>query len=361
MTLNRLLIGTYTPREPEPGVSRGIYEATFDDANGEFTVTGLAAEAQSPAFLTQYGKFVYSVNELDPGRVSAFALTDDGLAFLNTVPTDGAYPCHLAATADWLSVANYSTGSIATFRIDDGVIGERVDFAQHTGAGPNPVRQKSAHAHQTYLATDRDMLVPDLGGDRLYWYRIDATGALVGEPGVTQLAAGTGPRHVERHPTLPVLYVINELGNTIDVLERDPGNPMRILQTVSTLPDDFAGTSTTSEIAVSPDGRFVYGSNRGHDSIVSFAIDEAGRLSEPEYTSTRGAHPRFFTLDPGGRWLLAANQNSDNVVVFALQDGRLRDAVCETGVPRPVCLLFLDPSALNHGIRKFRQRWRSSQ
>ena len=169
-------------------------------------MSGLAAEAQSPAFLTQYGEFIYAVNELDPGRVSAFALTDNGLAFLNSVPTDGAYPCHLAATADWLSVANYSTGSVATFRIDDGAIGQRVDFAQHSGSGPNPIRQKSAHAHQTYLATDCDMLVPDLGNDRLYRYRIDVTGAFVGEPGVTQLAAGAGPRHVERHPTLPILY-----------------------------------------------------------------------------------------------------------------------------------------------------------
>lgn len=341
MTVSRLLIGTYTPREPEPGASKGIYGATFDDATGELTVSGLAAEAQSPAFLTQYGKFVYSVNELDPGRVSAFALTDDGLTFLNTVPTDGAYPCHVAATADWLSVANYSSGSVATFRINDGAIGQRVDFAQHTGSGPNPVRQKSAHAHETYLATDSYMLVPDLGSDRLYSYRIDAAGAFVGEPGVTQLAAGGGPRHVERHPTLPVLYVINELGNTIDVLERDAASPMRILQTVSTLPDDFAGSSTTSEIAISADGRFVYGSNRGHDSIVSFAVDDAGRLSDPDYVSTRGEHPRFFTLDPSGGWLLAANQNSDNVVVFALDEGRLRDVVCETSAPRPVCLLFL--------------------
>ena len=341
MTVNRVLIGTYTPREPEPGGSRGIYEARFDNATGEFTVVGLAADAQSPAFLTQHGKFVYSVNELDPGRVSAFALTDDGLAFLNTVPTDGAYPCHLAATADWLSVANYSTGSVATFRIDDGAIGERVDFAQHIGDGPNPMRQKSAHAHQTYLVTDHDMLVPDLGNDRLYRYRVDTTGAFVGEPGMTQLAAGAGPRHVDHHPTLPIAYVINELGNTIDVLEWDPDNPMRILQTVSTLPDDFAGTSTTSEIVVSSDGRFLYGSNRGHDSIVSFAIDDAGRLSEPEYASTLGAHPRFFTLDTSGRWLLAANQSSDNVVVFALDEGRPRDVVCETGAPRPVCLLFV--------------------
>lgn len=342
MTVSHLLIGTYTPREPEPGASKGIYEATFDGATGELTVSGLAAEAQSPAFLAQHGEFVYSVNELDPGRVSAFALTDDGLAFLNTVPTDGAYPCHVAATAGWLSVANYSTGSVATFRINGGAIGQRVDFAQHTGTGPNPVRQNSAHAHQTYLLTDGDMLVPDLGSDQLYWYRIDAAGAFVGEPGVTQLAAGAGPRHVERHPTLPVLYVINELGNTIDVLERDAHSPMRVLQTVSTLPDGFDGASTTSEIIVSADGRFVYGSNRGHDSIVSFAVDDAGRLSAPEYVSTRGEHPRFFTVDPSGGWLLAANQNSDNVVVFALENGRPRSVVCETAVPRPVCLLFLN-------------------
>ncbi|MDE0056174.1 MAG: beta-propeller fold lactonase family protein, partial [Gammaproteobacteria bacterium] len=149
-------------------------------------------------------------------------------------------------------------------------------------------------------------------------------------------------RHVERHPTLPVLYVINELGNTIDVLERNADSRMRILQTVSTLPEGFDGASTTSEIIVSADGRFVYGSNRGHDSIVSFAVDAAGRLSEPEYASTRGEHPRFFTVDPSGAWLLAANQSSDNVVVFALDKGRPGDVVCETDVPKPVCLLFLN-------------------
>ena len=141
---------------------------------------------------------------------------------------------------------------------------------------------------------------------------------------------------------MPILYVINELGNTIDVLERDAENPMQVLQTVSTLPDGFDGASTTSEIVVSADGGFVYGSNRGHDSIVSLAVDEAGQLSAPEYASTRGEHPRFFTVDPSGEWLLAANQNSDNVVVFALDEGRPRDVVCETGAPKPVCLLFLN-------------------
>ena len=344
MTTDRLLIGTYTPREPKSGESRGIYDASFDNATGEFIVGGLAAEAQSPAFLAQHGKFVYSVNELEQGGVSAFSLRDDGLDFVNAAPTGGAHPCHLAATADWLSVANYSSGSVAVFRITDGAIGERVDFAEHTGDGPNPIRQTRAHAHQTYLLTARDMLVPDLGNDRLYWYRIDATGAFAGEPGVTQLVAGAGPRHVEQHPTLPIAYVINELGNTIDVLECDADSPMRILQTVSTLPDGFADSSTTAEIVVSADGRFVYGSNRGHDSIVSFAIDDAGRLSEPDHASTRGTHPRHFALDPSGRWLLAANQSSDNVVVFALDDGRPVDVVCETCAPKPVCLLFLAPT-----------------
>ena len=344
MTTDRLLIGTYTPREPKSGESRGIYDATFDNATGEFIVGGLAVEAPSPAFLAQHGKFVYSVNELEQGGVSAFSLRDDGLDFVNAVTTGGAHPCHLAATANWLAVANYSSGSIATFRINNGAVGEPIDFAQHTGDGPNPIRQTRAHAHQTYLATDRDMLVPDLGNDRLYWYRVDASGAFAGQPSVTQLVAGAGPRHVERHPTLPILYVINELGNVIDVLECDADNPMRIQQTVSTLPDNFTGTSTTAEIVVSADGRFVYGSNRGHDSIVSFAIDDEGRLSEPHHVSTRGAQPRHFAMDPSGRWLLAANQSSDNVVVFALDDGRPGDVVCEARAPRPVCLLFLAPT-----------------
>lgn len=338
MTINRLLIGTYTPAEHSAGASRGIYHATFDDATGQFNVHGLAAETSSPAFLAQVGDFVYTVNERQQGEVSAFCLREGGLEFVNAVPTGGAYPCHLAATADWLAVANYGSGNLAIFGISDGALGDRIDFAQHTGSGPNPRRQTSAHAHQTYLTSD-GLLVPDLGNDRLYRYRL-ANGAFVGEPSVIQLAPGVGPRHVDRHPTLPILYLINELGNTIDVLGGDD-EALTVQQSVSTLPEGFEGVSTTAEIAVSGDGRFVYGSNRGHDSIVSFAIDNRGRLSQPRHVSTRGGHPRHFAIDPGGQWLLVANQNSNNVVVFGLEDGRLTDAVCESSVPKPVCLHFL--------------------
>ncbi len=341
MTIDRLLIGTYTPKPAEhgAGASRGIYHATFDDATGQFNVEGLAAETSSPAFLAQAGEFVYAVNEQEKGQVSAFCLREDGLEFVNAVPTGGVYPCHLAMSADWLAVANYGSGNLATFDISDGALGDRIDFAQHTGSGPNPQRQTRAHAHQTYL-TSAGMLVPDLGSDRLYRYRVDAKGTFVGEPSVTQFAPGAGPRHVESHPTLPILYLINELGNTINVLGGDAG-ALTVQQSVSTLPEDFEGKSTTAEIAVSADGRFVYGSNRGHDSIVSFAVDDTGRLSEPRHVSTGGSHPRHFAIDPSDQWLLVANQNSNNVVVFALQNGRPTDVVCESSAPKPVCLHFL--------------------
>ena len=339
MTIDRLLIGTYTLAEHSARASRGIYHATFDDATGQFNMRGLAAKTSSPSFLAQVGEFVYAVNEQEKGQVSAFRLRDDDLEFVNAVPTAGVYPCHLAATPDWLAVANYGSGNLAIFEVNDGALGERVDFVQHTGSGPNGQRQTKAHAHQAYLTSD-GMLVPDLGSDRLYRYRVDVKGAFVGAPSVTQLAAGAGPRHVERHPALPILYLINELGNTIDVLGGD-GDALTVQQSVSTLPEGFEGVSTTAEIAVSADGRFVYGSNRGHDSIISFAVDDSGRLSEPKHMSTRGTHPRHFAIDPSGQWLLVANQNSNNVVVFALENGRPAEVVCESAAPKPVCLHFL--------------------
>jgi len=336
MAINRLLIGTYTPSEYSPGKSRGIYHATFDDVSGEFKVLELAAETLSPAFLVQQGDFVYSVNEREVGTVSSFRLRGDSLEFMNAKPTDGALPCHLAVTDNWLAVANYGSGNLVMFSLNDGAIGDRIELIQHSGSGPNRNRQTKAHAHQICLTYD-GILVPDLGSDRLYHYCVDATGSLVGEPKVVALAPGAGPRHVDRHPSLPLVYLINELGNTIDVLDADL---LTVLQSVSTLPADFEGESTTAEIEVSADGRFVFGSNRGHNSIVSFAVDGTGRLTEPQYVATGGEHPRHFKVDPSGQWLLVANQNSNNVVVFMLENGRPTKATCEVAVPKPVCLHF---------------------
>ena len=340
MTTRRLLIGTYTRR-----TSKGIYHASFDDTSGMFTLGDLAAEAENPTFLVQRGNSIYAVNESPSGRVSAFALRDGALEPVNSAPSGGAHPCHLAASVNWLAVANYTSGSVATLQLTaQGAIGNRVDFVQHEGAGASGLhtkRQDGPHAHQTYLAANGDLIVPDLGNDRLYRYRLDACGAFEGVPAVTQLAAGVGPRHVDLHPRLPVAYVINELGNTIDVLTWDADDPMCI-QTVSTVPADFDGATYTAEIVVASDGCFVYGSNRGLDTIVSFAVDDTGRLSQPEHVPTLGAHPRHFAIDPSGRWLMIANQDSDNVVVYALGEGRPRDVVCNTYAPTPVCLHFLD-------------------
>jgi len=332
----RLLIGTYTRTEPD--ASKGIYHATFDDATGQFNVHDLAAEAVSPAFLAQSGEYIYAVNETRDGMVSAYHLQENELVFINTVSTGGALPCHLAATLDWIAVANYSSGNLATFALRDGALGERIDFVQHTGEGPNQQRQTQAHAHQTYLI-DNSIFVPDLGSDKLYRYQLDTGGKFVGEPRVADLNPGAGPRHVDHHPWLPIVYLINELGNTINILDTDT---LTVQQTIPTLPDDYDEVSTTSEIAVSADGKFVYGSNRGHDSIVSFAVDDSGQLSQPQYTSTDGQCPRHFTLDPSGKWLLVANQNTNNVKVFALNNGRPTYIVSDSSVPRPVCIHFLD-------------------
>ena len=336
MTDHRLLIGTYTRAEPD--AAKGIYHATFDDTTGKFNVHELASEAVSPAFLAQSGEYIYAVNETRDGMVSAYRLQEDELVFINTVSTGGALPCHLAATSDWLAVANYGSGNLATFALRDGTLGERIDSVQHIGEGPMRKRQTEAHAHQTYLI-DKSIFVPDLGSDRLYRYKIDTDGKFVGNPLVADLTPGAGPRHVDHHPKLPIVYLINELGNTINVLDT---STLTVQQTVPTIPDDYDEVSTTSEVAVSADGKFVYGSNRGHDSIVSFAVDNSGRLSESQYTSTEGQCPRHFTLDPSGKWLLVANQNTNNVKVFSLNNGRPADIVSDSSVPRPVCIHFLN-------------------
>ena len=338
MTTHQLLIGTYTR-----DASNGIYHATLDAKSGLLTLGGLAAKTESPAFLTQFRNTIYTVNELDPGRVSAFRLREGNLEFLNSVSSGGTFPCHLLATENWLAVANYSSGSVATFALDtNGTIGNRVDFAQHQGGGPNPQRQTGPKAHQTFLTTSGDLLVPDLGNDRLYKYRPDATGTFSQDPKITQLSAGVGPRHVDQHPNLPVLYVINELANTINVIRWENNVQARIQQSVSTLPADFDSISHTAEIAVAPDGRHVYGSNRGADTIVTFSVDDAGNLLVPGHVPTLGKHPRHFSIDPSDNWLLIANQASNNVVVYGLEDGRPINAVCEIFAPTPVCLHFVD-------------------
>ena len=325
-----VLIGTYTRRDAE-----GIYRGRFDDRTGEFETLELVAATANPAFLALRGNVLFAVNEQIDGGVSAFHREGTRLKFVNAEPSGGSLPCHLAAGEGWVAVANYGSGSVALFPDDDGRLQAMSALRQHAGAGPNAARQARAHAHEVHPVGETTLLVPDLGTDRLHVY--DVGRDRLSERQVVTLTPGSGPRHVKRHPSRPVLYVLGELGNTIDVLTWPALEPV---QRISTLPPDFNGESTTAEIMVAPGGGFVHASNRGHDSIVSFAVDDRGQLSAPSFVPTRGEHPRYFCLDPSGRWLIVLNQDSDNAVVYRLEGGRPGEVACETPAPVPVCLVW---------------------
>ena len=346
-------VGTYTgPR------SQGIYAFRFDPRAGKLTPLGLAAESQNPTFLAIHPnqKFLYAINEVGspakPGTVAAYRIEPDTgkLVLLNQQLVGGPGPCHVIVDATGKNVlaANYGGGSIACLPIkDDGSLGELTTFIQHKGSSVNKQRQEGPHAHGLFLdAANRFAFVPDLGLDRVMIYRFDATqGALVAhEPAFAAMPAGAGPRHFAFHPNGRRAYVINELDSTVVVCaydaERGVLTPM---QTIPTLPADFAGKSSCAEIEVHPSGKFVYGSNRGHDSIVVYAADENGKLSLVEHQPTRGRNPRHFAIEPTGRWLLAENQDGHSVVIFSIDPatGRLRPNGEKVEVGSPVCLKFV--------------------
>ena len=351
-------VGTYT----EDGTkSKGIYAYRYNGSTGEVTSLGLAAETTNPSFVALHptGKFLYAVNEVqnykgpNSGGVSAFSVdpATGKLTFLNEVASRGADPCYI--TVDRLGkhvlVANYTGGSIAVFPIlQNGKLGESSGFVQHTGHGPNEKRQEKAHAHSIDLSPDnRFAFVDDLGLDELFTYKYDPrTGTLTAnEPEFVKLDAGAGPRHFALSPSKRFAYVISEIHSTVTVLSADlKAGTFRTVQTISALPKDFKGENDDAEIEIHPSGRFLYASNRGHDSITVFAIDPAnGTLTPVEYTPTLGKTPRSFEIDPTGTLLFAENQQSNNIVIFKIdgKTGRLTPTGKTLDVPSPVCVKFL--------------------
>ena len=351
----RVFVGTYTSGDSK---SKGIYRLQLDLDTGALTLEGEPTAAVQPSWviLAPGGRFLYAVNETgdgpkDPsGGVSAFAVDPQtgALTFLNRQPSGGPAPCHLAfdRTGHHLLVANYWGGSVSVFPLlSDGRLGPASAFVQHTGGTREPGRDPGPHAHAVQLSADnRFALVADLGRDEVMVYRFDAgRGTLAPhEPPAISLGNGSGPRHLAFDADGRHLFVINELSSTISVLAYDPGKgTLSAIQTVSTLPADFHGSNSTAEVALSPDGRFLYGSNRGHDSIAIFAVDPATRKLTPVgHQPTLGKTPRNFAIDPTGRYLLAANQASDTVVVFRVDasTGRLTAVGTPLQVPRPVSL-----------------------
>ena len=341
-----LYVGTYTNAK-----SKGIYLLSFDTATGELAMKGLAAETKNPSFLAMHpdGKHVYAVNETATGELSSFRI-DPGsgkLTFINEKPSGGGAPCHLVIdrTGRNLLVANYSGGNLSVTRIDaDGSLGEQTALIQHTGSSINEARQKEPHAHSINLdAANRFAVAADLGTDQLQVYRFDPKAGSLVKHSATNLKPGSGPRHFAFHPRGKHAYAINELFSTVSVLEYEPeAGKLREVQTITSLPRDFRGKSFTAEVRVSADGRFAYGSNRGHDSVAVFRVNDDGRLTMLQVEKIGGKAPRNFTLDPTGRYLLAAGQGSDVINVFEIDNatGRLNRTLHSLEVPTPVCLRF---------------------
>ena len=350
--------GTYTTQQ-----SRGVYVSRLDLKNGSLSAPTLAAETPSPSFLAVHpGRpFLYAVNEVNTfegsrtGSVSAFAVDRVGgaLTTLNRQPSGGAGPAHLSVDSSGRNVlvANYGGGSVAVLPIDgDGKLKPPTSSVQHTGSSVNLQRQKQPHAHAITLdPANRFAYVPDLGLDRVLIYRFDpAKGSLVAnEPPFASVLPGSGPRHVAIHPNGRLAYVINEMVCTITTFGVDSTTGgLQELQTTSTLPTGQAIDAgySTAEIMVHPSGRFLYGSNRGHDTIAVFAIDAAsGKLTAVEHQSTQGRTPRGFGIDPTGAYLLAGNQRSDSVVVFRIDQttGQLTPTGQKVEVGSPVSVVFV--------------------
>ncbi|MFN2130138.1 MAG: lactonase family protein [Anaerolineae bacterium] len=348
-------VGTYTQRGSE-----GIYAYAFDPSSGILSPIGTCGGVENPSFLAlaPSRRYLYATDEVSTfagnpgGGVSAFRINQETglLTLLNHQPSHGAAPCHLSVdqTEQVVLVANYSTGSIAVLPIEEGGrLGPATDVVQHAGSGTHPTRQQGPHAHSiTIDPTNRYAFAADLGIDKLMVYRLDLEhGKLVPHdiPSV-EIEAGSGPRHFAFHPGGKYAYLINELGSTVTVFRYDAERvALHTLQTISTLPEGTDVDNTCADVHISPSGRFLYGSNRGHDSIAAFRIDETtGRLSSIGHTSTQGKTPRNFGIDPSGRFLLAANQDSDSIVSFRIdgQSGELSPTGEVTSVPMPVCVLF---------------------
>ncbi len=351
-----LYVGTYT----EGTRSEGIYLVRMDRRSGQLRRVGSVDAGANPSFLAIHpnGRVLYAVNELEKGAVRAFAIARDtgALTRLNEQPSEGGAPCYVSVDRSGrvVLVANYTGGSVALLPIQpDGALAPAAQVVQHTGKGPNAERQEAPHAHCILPdPSNRFALAADLGADRVFVYRLDLDGKLLHvEDGDAVMRPGAGPRHIAFHPTLPLVFVANELDSTVATLRFDAERgTLSPVDTRSTVPAGWTGTNYPADIHVASTGRSLYVSNRGHNSIAVLSVAETtggGALVLDQVVSTEGDWPRNFSLDPTGRWLLVANQRSDSIVVFGRDpdNGRLTPTrpPQRIAIPSPVCLRFLTP------------------
>ncbi|GCF11383.1 lactonase family protein [Dictyobacter arantiisoli] len=351
---SNVYIGTYANQQ-DPG----IFLYTLDTDTGTLTYIDSIAGIENPSFLAhdQQQRYLYAVSETleyqgqAGGSVATFAIDNQAgqLTFLNQQPTLGEDPCFLTLDGNqrFLVLNNYTGGSICLYPLQaNGEIGPLADKIQHHGSSLDPQRQSSAHPHScTFDPAGNAFLVADLGLDKIITYHIDAEQQKFIYQAETASKPGAGPRHMAFHPSKNYAYVINELASTITAYSFDPITcTLDPIQSITTLPVGFTGTNTCADIHIHPTGAFLYGSNRGHDSIAVFALEQqTGKLSAIAHSSSGGKCPRNFALTPGGKFLLAANQQTNNVVTFAIDptNGTLTATGDAIQLPQPVCIKIM--------------------
>ncbi|MDR6881835.1 lactonase family protein [Bacillus sp. 3255] len=349
-------VGSYTDEQSKTGIS--LYK--FHPHNGKLTLLESYTDLPNASFLTlnKDRTVLYAVSETNTylgqfGGSSAAYAVEEGtgrLTKLNQQPTGGESPCYISADATGRAVfaANYSSGSVTAYRVQaDGGLSEPAQLLKHEGAlGPRKDRQEHPHAHSIVVAPDnRYAISADLGLDRLLVYRVDADNGTLEPHSEAAVKPGAGPRHVVFRTDSRHVYAVGELDSTVTVLAYDAGaGTLTALQSISTLPEGFSGGNTCADIHLSGDGRHVYVSNRGHDSIAVYAVDgHSGTLSVAGWQATLGRTPRNFALSPLGDYLLAANQDSNSITVFRVdaETGMLQETGQSAAVSKPVCIHFL--------------------
>lgn len=330
---------------------KAIYLSDFDSETGTLTEPTLAVEFKQPGFLALHPEKPVLCSIGGDSSVAGFSIGENNsLTLLGKTPSGGNGPCHLAVDASGrtLAVANYSSGTVSTIRLEaDGKPGEVVSEIKIEGSGPNERRQKDPHPHGVYFDNaNRFLFAVDLGADKTFTYKFDpATSEITpSETADFKSPPGSGPRHMAFSPDEKNAYIIHELLNTVSVASFNKNSgALTEVQTIPTLPEGFDGMNTTAEIEVHPNGNFVYGSNRGHDSIVVYKRDpEAGKLSFLQHVPCGGKVPRHFKIDPSGKWLICGHQDSNTISVLSLdpETGKLGEPQSTVKAPKPICILF---------------------
>ncbi|HEL9629556.1 TPA: lactonase family protein [Streptococcus suis] len=333
-----IYFGTYTKRD-----SKGIYKAQFNSETGQLSNLELVAEEPNPTYLAfdKTGR-LYSVGaENGQGGIVAF---DTDFSLLNHVVSEGAPHCYVAVDDErnLVYAANYHKGQVLVYKqLENGYL-ELADIAQHEGSGPHE-NQASAHVHFSDLTPDKFLVTCDLGCDQVVTYKVTDQGK-VEKIASYQAAPGSGPRHIVFHPVAKIAYLICELNSTIEVLIYDGCGQFELMQTISTLPVDHTGFNGTAAIRITNDGKFIYGSNRGNDSIAVYKTLGDASLELVQIVSTHGKTPRDFTLSPDEKYLIAVHQDSDNATVFSrdTETGRLTELSHDFYLPESVCVTFFE-------------------